>query len=83
MVPKGTAAVELLPRKSQAVAARLGGELIDLGTPLETGGELTPITPEAPEALEILRHSTSHIMAEAVRALFPGVKVTIGPAIEN
>ena len=65
-----------------AIAARLDGRLLDLDRPLTSGGALSPVRPEDPEALDILRHSTSHIMAEAVRSLFPGVKVTIGPSIE-
>ncbi|MBW2060576.1 MAG: threonine--tRNA ligase [Deltaproteobacteria bacterium] len=66
-----------------AVAARLDGRLVDLTTPLQGDGELAPVRRTEAEALEILRHSTSHIMAQAVRQLFPGVKVAIGPAIEN
>ena len=42
-----------------------------------------PISQESPEGLDIVRHSAAHIMAEAVRSLFPGVKITIGPAIET
>lgn len=83
--PIGSTAQEIivsegLPR--DAIAARLNGDLIDLTAGIETGGELEAVRPNDPEALEILRHSTSHIMAEAVKQLFPGVKVTIGPAIE-
>ncbi len=85
-VPKGTSAQEALALKQidrDAVAARLNGQLIDLTAPLEDDGDFAPVRRNDPEALEILRHSTSHIMAQAVRQLFPGVKVTIGPAIEN
>ena len=65
-----------------AIAARLDDRLLDLDRPITSSGALSPVNPDDPEALDILRHSTSHIMAEAVRSLFPGVKVTIGPSIE-
>jgi len=66
----------------QVVAARLNGEAVDLSRTLEADCALTPIVADSPEGLEIMRHSTSHVMAEAVRSLFPGAKVAIGPAIE-
>lgn len=81
--PGGVTPAEVFPKKSKAIAARFNGALIDLSRPMTENGELTPVETTDPEALEILRHSTSHIMAEAVRNLFPGVKVTIGPAIES
>ena len=65
------------------MAARVDGRIVDLGAQLEPGQEVTPVLPGQPEALDVLRHSTSHIMAEAVRALFPGVKVAIGPAVAD
>ncbi|MGQ9922021.1 MAG: threonine--tRNA ligase [Desulfobacca sp.] len=67
----------------EVVAARVNGDLKDLATPLTGDASLIPITQESPEGLEIVRHSAAHIMAEAVRSLFPGVKITIGPAIET
>lgn len=66
-----------------SVAAKLDGELVDLSAPLRDGSKVEIITEKSPEALEIIRHSTSHLMAQAVQALFPGTKVTIGPAIES
>ncbi len=66
-----------------AVAGKLNGDLVDLGAPLFDGVRVEIITEKSPEALEIIRHSTSHLMAQAVQALFPDAKVTIGPAIEN
>jgi len=66
-----------------AVAGKLDGELVDLNAPLCDGARVEIITDKNPEALEIIRHSTSHLMAHAVQALFPEVKVTIGPAVEN
>jgi len=67
----------------EVVAVKVNGELRDLNTPIFEDATLTAITLDTPEGLEILRHSTSHLMAEAVRELFPQVKVAIGPAIET
>jgi len=67
----------------QVVAARCNGDLMDLASPLDHDCQLTPVLVDSPEGLEILRHSASHLMAEAVRSLFPEVKVAIGPAIEQ
>ncbi|MBW1917158.1 MAG: threonine--tRNA ligase [Deltaproteobacteria bacterium] len=67
----------------QVVAARVDGREVDLTYQLNEDCIISPIPIDTPEGLEILRHSTSHIMAEAVRSLFPGVKVTIGPATES
>uniref|UniRef100_A0A7C3Z8U2 Threonine--tRNA ligase n=1 Tax=Desulfobacca acetoxidans TaxID=60893 RepID=A0A7C3Z8U2_9BACT len=64
------------------VAARANGDLVDLTVRLDHDVTVSPIEVHSPEGLEIMRHSTSHLMAEAVRLLFPGVKVAIGPAIE-
>jgi threonyl-tRNA synthetase len=66
----------------QVVAARINGEMMDLSRPLRQDCTIAPISADSPEGLEIMRHSTAHLMAEAVRDLFPGVKVAIGPAIE-
>ncbi len=65
-----------------AVAVKINDTLRDVGAPVSEG-TLVVITPASPEGLEIIRHSASHIMADAVTQLFPGTKVTIGPAIEN
>jgi len=88
-VPLGTSALAALkeaqaaPAKGRLLAARLNGRLIDLNAPLSENGELAGVDQTDPEALDLLRHSVAHIMAEAVQAMFPKVKVTIGPAIEN
>jgi len=82
----GTLLKDLWPRKGaddQPVAARLDGQLMDLQAPLERGGNLEWIPLSSEQGVEILRHSTSHIMAQAVQSLFPGAKVTIGPAIRE
>ncbi|MEW6218213.1 MAG: threonine--tRNA ligase [Thermodesulfobacteriota bacterium] len=81
------ALAELLSKKQakRALAARTAdGQLLDLSRPLAVDTVLTSLAEDAPESLAILRHSTAHIMAAAVRELFgPGVKVAIGPAIDN
>jgi len=82
---KGLEALKLLEAKGldRVVAVKVNGEKRDLFSRLEEKAELEPIDVDSPEGLELLRHSTSHVMAMAVKDLFPGVKVTIGPAIEN
>jgi len=82
---KGLEALKLLEAKGldRVVAVKVNGENRDLYSSLEEKAELEPIDVDSPEGLELLRHSTSHVMAMAVKDLFPGVKVTIGPAIEN
>lgn len=67
----------------RTVAAKVNGENCDLSFEIETQAELEPISIDSDDGLEILRHSTSHVMAMAVQELFPGTKVTIGPAIQD
>lgn len=67
----------------QVVAVKIDGEPVDLSHLLKGDCTLSPIRVDTPQGLEIMRHSASHVMAEAVRSLFPGVKVAIGPAIET
>jgi len=67
----------------RVVAAKVNGELRDLNAEAPEEAEIEPVYIQSDEGLHILRHSTSHVMAMAVKELFPGVKVTIGPAIEN
>jgi threonyl-tRNA synthetase len=66
-----------------ALAIRVDGELRDLSAPLTDGAEIGILTDRDPEALDLIRHDAAHVMAEAVQELYPGTKVTIGPAIEN
>ena len=66
-----------------ALAAKVDGKLVDLSATIEKDADLAIVTPKSPEGLDILRHSTSHLMAQAVQELFPGAQVTIGPVIEN
>ncbi|MFC1533911.1 threonine--tRNA ligase [Thermodesulfobacteriota bacterium] len=81
----GLDALEYLGVRSldRVVAVIINGTPRDLSSPIEHESELEPVFIDSEEGLEILRHSTSHVMAMAVKELFPGVKVTIGPAIEN
>ena len=70
----------------QAVGVRVDDDLRDLRLPLEDGQRIEILTTrnaDDPDALTVLRHSAAHLLAEAVRRLYPGVKVAIGPAIEN
>ncbi len=67
----------------RVVAVRVNDVLQDLSAQIGTTAELEPVYVHSHEGLEILRHSTSHVMAMAVKELFPGVKVTIGPAIKD
>ncbi|MCG7346054.1 threonine--tRNA ligase [Sporosarcina sp. ACRSL] len=69
-------------RKS-AIAGKIDDKLIDLKTPIEEDGDIAIITPQSPEALEILRHSTAHLLAQAVKRKFPDAKLGIGPVIDN
>ncbi len=67
----------------RVIAVKVNGQARDLSSPIEERSYLEPIFIDTEEGTEILRHSTSHVMAMAVQELFPGVKVTIGPAIQD
>ena len=66
-----------------ALAAKVNGKLVDTSYRIDSDADISIVTPKSPEGLDILRHSTSHLMAQAVQELFPGAQVTIGPVIEN
>ncbi len=66
-----------------ALAIRIGDEMADLSTVFETDAIVSIITSKDEEALDLLRHDTAHVLAEAVLEMYPGVQVTIGPTIEN
>ena len=66
-----------------ALVAEVDGQPWDLGRPLEQDARLRILTERDPQALEVYRHSTAHLMAQAVQRLYPGTKVTIGPVIEG
>ncbi len=66
-----------------ALAAKINGELVDLSTKISTDVDLSIVTSRDEDGLEVIRHSTAHLMAQAVKRLYPKVQVTIGPVIEN
>src|SRR5580704_12389433 len=66
-----------------ALAVKLDGQMRDLLRPIEQDGKVEIVTRKSPDALDLIRHDTAHILAEAVQELFPGTQVTIGPNIEN
>jgi threonyl-tRNA synthetase len=66
-----------------ALAIKVNGSLRDLDAPLTDGEPIQIVTDRSPEALELLRHDTAHVLAEAVLELYPGTQVTIGPPIED
>jgi threonyl-tRNA synthetase len=65
------------------LAGKVDGKLVDAGFTIDHNAGLEIVTEKSPEALEILRHSTAHLLAQAVQRLFPGAQVTIGPVIDN
>ena len=84
----GSSAADLAQSLSEdtyrkAVGAVINGELKDLYTPLKEGDLVQVINAEDPRSLELLRHSTAHVMAQAVQKLFPQAKIAIGPTIED
>ena len=66
-----------------AVAAVVDGAEVDLGVALRDGQQVSIITSNTDEGRHVLRHSTAHVLAQAVTRLFPGAKFSVGPAIEN
>ncbi len=87
-VPKGTTALEIAKSIGQrladaALAAKTNGDLIDLTKPLEKDTDLRLLTDKDPEALEVYRHSSAHLLAAAVLELFPETKLGHGPATES
>jgi len=87
-MPAGSTPLEVAravsPRLAQeAVAARLNGELVDLTASITADTALEILTPKDPEALEVYRHSSAHLLAAAVLELFPETKLGIGPAVDN
>src|SRR3954469_23857956 len=85
--PEGTRPIDVAqgisPRlANDAIVARVNGELFDLTRPLETDTALEILTTKSPEALQVYRHSTAHLLAAAVLQLFPETKLGIGPPTE-
>lgn len=69
--------------KKAALAGKLDGEMIDFYSPIEHDGSIEILTDKSPEALELLRHSSAHLLAHALTRLFPGIKFGVGPSIET
>jgi len=86
-VEAGTRALDVLKvagvLNNQVLAAQANDRVVDLGRPLTEDCQLAPVVADSPLGLEVIRHSTAHLMAQAVKRLFPEVQVTIGPVIEN
>src|SRR6202007_2560582 len=87
-VPKGTTALDIAksisPRLADAaLAAKTNGDLIDLTRPLEKDTDLRLLTDRDPEALEVYRHSSAHLLAAAVLELFPETKLGHGPPTDT
>ncbi|MGT0299007.1 TGS domain-containing protein [Staphylococcus aureus] len=76
--------IRFLDYVKKAVAGKFNGQLVDLTKPLETDGSIEIVTPGSEEALEVLRHSTAHLMARArLKRLYGNVKFGVGPVIEG
>ncbi|MEI5905506.1 threonine--tRNA ligase [Bacillus spongiae] len=69
--------------KKKSIAGKLNNELIDLRTPIQTDGSIEIVTVGSEDALEVLRHSTAHLMAQAIKRLFGNVQLGVGPVIEG
>ena len=76
-------ALKALSLDKKAIAAKFNGEVLDLNRTVTNDGEISPVTPDTPEGLEIIRHSTAHLMAQAVLRLYPGSHFGVGPAIKD
>lgn len=83
LVTTGTTAAELFDGDRTVVAARVGGLLRDLAYEVADGDVVEPVGIDSPDGLDILRHSTAHVMAQAVQELFPEAKLGIGPPIKD
>ena len=64
-----------------ALGAKIDGKLVDLSRPIERDAKLAIVTDKDPEGIDLIRHSTAHLLAYAVKELFPDAQVTIGPVI--
>ena len=82
-VATGTRAWELFSDQPDVVAARVNGAVRDLAHELEDGAEVEGVGIATPEGRDILRHSTAHVLAQAVQDLFPAARLGIGPPVEN
>jgi threonyl-tRNA synthetase len=83
VVETGTTGLDLFGSDRTVVAVRVNGELRDLARELGDGDEVEPVLIDSPDGLDILRHSTGHVTAQAVQALYPATKLGIGPFITD
>ncbi|MGW2378048.1 threonine--tRNA ligase [Kitasatospora sp. NPDC001683] len=83
VVTTGTTAAELFADDRSIIAARVGGQLRDLAYVLQDGEEVEPVAIDSKDGLDILRHSTAHVMAQAVQQLYPEAKLGIGPPVKD
>jgi threonyl-tRNA synthetase len=83
VVEAGTTAGAALAGEGSVIAARINGELRDLACPVAEGDVVEPVDIASDDGRYILRHSTAHVMAQAVQELFPQAKLGIGPPVEN
>lgn len=86
--PKGTTTEDIAASispglKKKAVAGKLNDEMIDLRTPIEEDSTISIVTLDSEDGLHVLRHSTAHLLAQALKRLYKDVKLGIGPVIEN
>ncbi|HEY0592633.1 MAG TPA: TGS domain-containing protein, partial [Thermoanaerobaculia bacterium] len=87
-VPPGATVADVAasigPRLAKdAIAGKVNGKVVDVYAPVPEGATVEIVTPKTEDGLDVIRHSTAHLMANAVQELFPGTQVTIGPVIEN
>ncbi|MFJ2807340.1 threonine--tRNA ligase [Kitasatospora sp. NPDC087271] len=83
VVTTGTTAAELFADDRSIIAARVGGQLKDLAYAVQDGDEVEPVAIGSKDGLDILRHSTAHVMAQAVQQLYPEAKLGIGPPVKD
>ncbi len=83
VVAAGTTARDVLDREGTMIAARVNGEPRDLAHELRDGDEIEPISISSDDGRAILRHSTAHVLAQAVQELFPAARLGIGPPVDN
>ncbi|MGG1397829.1 threonine--tRNA ligase [Bacillus salipaludis] len=86
--PRGTTTEDIAASispglKKKAIAGKWNGKLVDLRRPIPEDGSIEIVTPDSSDALEVLRHSTAHLMAQAVNRLYPNVNLGVGPVIEG
>ena len=82
-IDAGTTAGALFADEPDVIAARIGGELVDLSREVAEGDQVEPVRIDSVDGRSILRHSTAHVLAQAVQSLFPAARLGIGPPINN